>query len=174
MRHIFQAEQWAPHSVKTVFAFFANPENLPRLMPAWQEARIESIDLIAAPAQQLGNPGKTTAAGIGTRMTLSFRPFPLSPIRMKWEAAIVEFQWNDHFCDEQPKGPFAYWRHCHHVSREDRNGIEGTSIVDDLIYELPFGILSEPAHAIFVRRQIAAIFEYRQKRLLKLLEEHSD
>jgi ligand-binding SRPBCC domain-containing protein len=169
MRHIFKAEQWAPHSVRTVFGFFADPANLPRLMPAWQDARIESIKLIAAPAQQLNNSEKTTAAGAGTRMTLSFRPFPLSPLRMKWEAAIVEFQWDDHFCDEQPEGPFAYWRHCHHVSREARDAIEGTRIIDDLIYELPFGFLSEPAHALFVRHQIAAIFRYRQRRLLELL-----
>ncbi len=40
MRHTFQTEQWLPFPVELVFAFFAYPENLPRLMPAWQKARI--------------------------------------------------------------------------------------------------------------------------------------
>ena len=43
MRHPFAAEQWLPYPVELVFAFFANPQNLPRLMPAWQKARIEEI-----------------------------------------------------------------------------------------------------------------------------------
>jgi len=102
-------------------------------------------------------------------MTIVFRPFPLSPILTKWNASVVEFEWNDHFCDEQPEGPFAYWRHCHRVSEEARDNIDGTVVIDDLIYELPFGIFSEPAHTLCVRRQIEGIFRYRQRRLLELL-----
>ncbi len=102
-------------------------------------------------------------------MTISFRPLPLSPIRMKWDALIAEFEWNRHFCDEQIKGPFAYWRHCHRVSEEKRNGKEGTLVVDDLTYELPFGVLAEPIHSLFVRGQIEEIFAHRQRCLLELL-----
>ena len=102
-------------------------------------------------------------------MTITFLPFPFSPFRLTWEASIVEFEWNDHFCDEQPKGPFAYWRHCHRVSEEVRGAIDGTLVVDELTYELPLGILAEPAHFLFVRNQIQGIFAYRKKRLLQLL-----
>jgi len=104
-------------------------------------------------------------------MTIVFRPFPLSPILMRWQASIVEFEWNDHFCDEQPQGPFAYWRHCHRVSEEVRDKIDGTVVVDDLIYSMScrLGVLSEPAHALCVRRQIEGIIRYRQRRLLELL-----
>jgi ligand-binding SRPBCC domain-containing protein len=107
-------------------------------------------------------------------MTISFRALPLLPFRMNWQAAIVEFGWNHHFCDEQPKGPFAYWRHCHKVSEEIRAPepgtlVPGTLVVDDLAYELPFGILAERAHTLFARRQIETIFKYRQQQLLKLL-----
>ena len=102
-------------------------------------------------------------------MTISFRALPFLPLRMNWEASIVDFEWNHHFCDEQPKGPFAYWRHCHQVAAEARAGEAGALVVDDLVYELPLGILSEPAHALFVRRQVEDIFKYRQQQLLKLL-----
>ena len=37
MHHTFTSEQWLPYPVEPVFAFFANPENLPRLMPKWQK-----------------------------------------------------------------------------------------------------------------------------------------
>jgi ligand-binding SRPBCC domain-containing protein len=169
MRHAFKTEQWVPYPIEKVFSFFANPENLPRLMPAWQQARIEVANFVAPPPSPSPLQTNTTAAGTGTTMTISFRALPFLPLRLNWEALIVEFGWNDHFCDEQPKGPFAYWRHCHHVSERIRAGEPGTLVVDDLTYELPFGILAEPAHALFARRQIETIFKYRQQELLKLL-----
>jgi ligand-binding SRPBCC domain-containing protein len=169
VRHSFKTEQWVPYPVEKVFSFFADPENLPRLMPGWQQARIERSNLVTPPPSPSPLQATTIAAGAGTTMTISFRALPFLPLRMNWEAVIVEFGWNDHFCDEQPKGPFAYWRHCHRVSAENRAVEAGTLVIDDLMYELPFGILAEPAHAIFARRQIEGIFKYRQQQLLKLL-----
>ncbi len=170
MRHTFRATQWVLYPPDAVFSFFADPGNLPPLMPAWQRARVDDSSIVAPPVHNPSlTPNGRIAAGVGSSLTISFRPFPFSPTRMTWKAAIVEFVWNDHFCDEQPQGPFAYWRHCHHVSEEMQAGLSGARIVDDLVYELPFGRLSEPAHALFVRRQIESIFAYRQQRLLELL-----
>jgi ligand-binding SRPBCC domain-containing protein len=168
MRHNFQAMQWVPYPIEKVFAFFANPENLPRLMPSWQKARIESAKFITPP-NSAEHDCRSPAAGKGSTMMISFLPFPFSPFRLTWEALIVEFEWNIHFCDEQPRGPFVYWRHCHRVSEEDRSGVSGTLITDDLVYEIPLGIFAEPAHFFFVRKQIEGIFAYRQKRLMELL-----
>ena len=175
MRHSYQTAQWVPQPIARVFAFFADPANLPRLMPAWQRAKVDKQTLIAPPANtppdKIQSPMNSTrlAAGAGSEIRILFRPFPFSPILMRWDARIVEFEWNNHFCDEQAAGPFAYWRHCHRVSEETREGIPGTQILDDLIYELPLGIFSEPAHSLIVRRQIKGIFRYRQQRLLELL-----
>jgi ligand-binding SRPBCC domain-containing protein len=170
MRHSFQTAQWAPHPIAKVFAFFADPGNLPRLMPAWQRAEVEKQTLVAPPpGADQDSPLLRPVAGAGSAISIRFRPFPLSPILMRWDARIVEFEWDDHFCDEQAQGPFAYWRHCHRVSEEMRDSIQGTRILDDLAYELPCGVLAEPAHALIVRRQIKAIFRHRQQRLLELL-----
>jgi ligand-binding SRPBCC domain-containing protein len=169
VRHTFQTAQWVPYPIERVFAFFANPENLPRLMPEWQRARIESSHLTAPVPPAPDSKPAGLAAGAGSRMTISFQALPFLPIRMRWEAEIVEFEWDRHFCDEQPKGPFAYWRHCHWVSNERRDFSIGTKVLDHLVYELPLGILSEPANFLFVRRQIREIFAYRQRRLLELL-----
>ena len=154
-----------------VFAFFANPENLPRLMPAWQKARIEEAMFVAPPPSQQGAgrrfPG--VAAGQGTKMTISFKPFPFSPVRLPWDAEITEFAWNDHFCDVQHRGPFAYWKHCHRLERQQNDEREGTLLRDQVEYDLPFGPIGDIANALFVRRQMAATFAYRQKRTAELL-----
>jgi ligand-binding SRPBCC domain-containing protein len=167
MRHTFHTEQWVPYPITTVFAFFADPANLPRLMPSWQRARIEQAHIVPPP-YSMAEPDQAVA-GAGSVMSIVFRPFPLSPILMRWKASIVEFEWNRRFCDEQPEGPFAYWRHCHHVSEESRDGLRGTLVEDDLVYELPLGLISEPIHTLIVRRQIETIFRHRQQRLLELL-----
>jgi ligand-binding SRPBCC domain-containing protein len=169
MRHSFQTSQWVPFPVTTVFAFFVNPANLPRLMPEWQKSYIEKMTIIVPPRHAAESQSTGLIAGSGSTITIRFRPFPLSPILMRWDATIVDFQWDDHFCDEQTDGPFAYWRHCHRVAEETRKGLAGTTITDELVYELPLGILAEPAHALLVKRQIEAIFRHRQQQLLKLL-----
>jgi ligand-binding SRPBCC domain-containing protein len=180
MRHYFQAEQWLPYPVDTVFNFFANPENLPRLMPAWQKARIDSVAIVIPPPRHrdrlLGVRSETTqAAGIGTRMKISFRAMPFLPIRFPWDAEITDFSWDDHFCDIQlPRGPFAYWRHCHRLTGISRAGSYGTLVRDQLEYELPLGFLGDLANVIFVRRQVQAIFAYRHGRTAELVTGNSD
>jgi ligand-binding SRPBCC domain-containing protein len=116
MRYTYHSEQWFPHPLGQVFAFFSNPENLPRLMPPAQRACIAKAVFVPPPpiSEPTAFPSrKTTIAGAGTRLTLSFRPLPYSPIRISWETEISEFIWNDHFCDRLLHGPFAYWHHCH-------------------------------------------------------------
>ena len=175
MRFQYHSEQWLPFSVELVFAFFANPENLPRLMPTWQKARIEEASFAAPPPRPASTPRfPGIAAGSGTKMTISFRPVPLSPLRVPWDAEISDFVWNDHFCDIQTRGPFAYWHHCHRVAplaSSNASGVtvEGTLLQDEVTYELPFGALGVVAQKLFVPRQMAYIFNYRKKRTAELL-----
>jgi ligand-binding SRPBCC domain-containing protein len=172
LRDKFSTEQWIAAPVEQVFAFFADPENLPRLMPRWQRAHIQQARLVPPPQQaECADTPRGLAAGEGSEMTIRFRPFPLSPIQLSWRARIAEFTWNDHFCDEQLSGPFAYWLHCHHVSPEVRNGARGTLVQDHVEYELPFGFLGEAGNRVFGRRQIASIFRYRQTTLKKIFDE---
>ena len=164
----FRTEQRLPYPVEQVFAFFADPQNLPRLMPAWQRALIESAALIPPPPHPF--PGsERIQAGSGSRMTLTVCPFPFSPIRLRWEALIEDFRWLEGFCDVQTRGPFAYWRHCHTVSAADN----GTLLTDSVEYELPLGALGMFANWVVVRHQLAATFRFRQKRTLELLAKPS-
>ena len=68
------------------------------------------------PRRAMGRmPGTGLQQAEATRLTLSFRPTPLAPIRVSWVALIEDFHWNERFCDRQLEGPFRYWRHCHRV-----------------------------------------------------------
>jgi ligand-binding SRPBCC domain-containing protein len=167
MRHTYHSEQWLPYSVDLVFTFFSNPENLPRLMPPWQKARIEEAAL-TAPELRVGSRIKGTVAGPGSRITLSFKPFPYAPLRVSWVAEITEFVWNDHFCDHQLRGPFTYWHHCHSLRSETRTHISGTLLRDEVGYELPLGKLGELANPL-VTGQLRNTFAYRHKRTDELL-----
>jgi ligand-binding SRPBCC domain-containing protein len=151
MRHTFHTEQWVPYPRDRVFAFFADPANLPPLMPAWQRARVEKAPDVAAE---------------GSLITLSFRPVPFFPLRLQWDALITEFRWNDFFCDEQRRGPFKYFHHCHRI-REERSG---TVVSDDVEYQLPFDVLGEVANSVMMKRQIRSLFRHRQKMLPILLQ----
>lgn len=168
MRHTFRSEQWLPFPVPVVFAFFANPKNLPPLMPAWQQARIDELHLIAPPAPPPGSPVKL-GTGVGTTMVLSFRAVPLLPLRLRWHALIPEFTWNDHFCDLQTAGPFRYWRHCHSVRAETHEGREGSVVCDQVEYELPGGRLGDLANLFGGRLQMRYIFGYRHRKTSELL-----
>ncbi|HTJ29364.1 MAG TPA: SRPBCC family protein [Acidobacteriaceae bacterium] len=186
----FTTSQWVPYPVELVFAFFANPSNLPHLTPKWRQARVESMRLLPAPARPVAEDPtlrfQSPAAGVGTEVMLSMRLISGLPFRTSWLARIAEFAWNDHFEDEQLKGPFAAWRHTHRIVREEQRGeqgetgetdearlderrIDGTRITDELAYQMPLGPLGSMAHELFVRRQIEESFAFRQQRLLKIL-----
>jgi ligand-binding SRPBCC domain-containing protein len=170
MRFQYETEQWLPYPLELVFAFFANPENLPRLMPNWQKARIEEATFRPPPPRPEGAPRYPgIVAGSGTRLTLSFRPFPYSPLRVPWEAEIEDFRWNEGLADTQVRGPFRYWRQQHLLTPVEREEIAGTIIADKIDYELPLpDALAAPANKL-VQVQIASIFRHRQKRTLELL-----
>ena len=169
MQSRFRVEHWVPFPPEVVFAFFANPANLPALMPPWQKARVEEVILVAPPLLP-DDPPRPFAAGAGSRMTITFCPVPLLPLRLPWDAVITDFEWNRTFCDEQrPRGPFHYWRHRHTITPEAKGATAGTRVADDLEYELPLGLLGDIANKILVARQIRGIFAYRQGRLLELL-----
>jgi ligand-binding SRPBCC domain-containing protein len=167
MRHTYHSEQWLPYPIDLVFAFFSNPENLPRLMPLWQKARIEEAAL-TTPQLQAGSHLEGSVAGPGSRIILSFKPFPYAPMRIRWEAEITEFVWNNHFCDHQLRGPFAYWHHCHSLRSETHTNTSGTLLRDEVEYELPLGKIGDLANPL-VTGQLRSTFAYRHKRTDELL-----
>ena len=161
-------EQWVPFPLERVFAFFSNPENLPRIMPASSGTKLIALNRMPAPAPPPGSAGDK-AAGVGSTIATSFRVFPFLPLRAQWIARITEFEWNHHFADVQDRGPFQSWHHRHEFRAEARAGVVGTLVRDVIDYEVGFGFLGAMANALFVRRQMQSTFAQRQQTLPKLL-----
>ena len=168
MKHRLEFEQWVPFPLERVFAFFANPENLPRIMPSASATRLIALKRVPAPEAPAG-VSIEKAAGVGSTITTSFSVFPLLPLRRRWIARITEFEWNRYFADVQDEGPFRNWNHRHEFESAERDGVGGTLVRDVIEYEIGFGLAGTLADALFVRRQMENTFAQRQQILPQLL-----
>jgi ligand-binding SRPBCC domain-containing protein len=167
-----QFEQWVPAPLEQVFLFFANPGNLPRIMPPATGTEVVRVHLVPPPGtldERATVTDRPPLAGAGTELVTSFRVLPFLPFRAQWIALITQFEWNHHFADIQKRGPFKRFQHRHEFEAETRNGVEGTRVHDVIAYDIGFGMLGALAQRLIVARQIRKIFEYRQKALAGLL-----
>jgi ligand-binding SRPBCC domain-containing protein len=102
----------------------------------------------------------------GIRFTLLLRQPPI-PFPMRWEVVYTEYDPPLRFVDEQVKGPFAWWRHEHRFEPRP----DGRTCLRDVVeYTPPFGILGKIADALFIRRQLTAMFAYRHRVTKQTLE----
>jgi ligand-binding SRPBCC domain-containing protein len=169
MTYRIQFEQWVPIGIETVFLFFANPNNLPRIMPPDSGTKLAALRLAHPPDSTAPVPNLDSLAGVGSEIVTSFRPFTFLPFRAEWIALITEFEWNHHFADIQKKGPFRQFQHRHEFTAETRNGASGTTIRDMIEYDPGFSVLGDLAQKLFIAPSLRQTFEYRQRMLLKIL-----
>ena len=170
MNYHVEFEQWTPVAIEKAFLFFANPANLPRIMPP--ETGTKLLDLRLAtppPAPDKRAPGsdRKHLAGAGSEIVTSFRLFRFLPLRAEWIALITEFEWNHHFADVQKKGPFKRFRHRHEFRPEVQNGVAGTMVRDVVEYDPGFGFLGGLAQRLFIAHHLQRTFAYRQRAFQK-------
>lgn len=149
---VFQAQQFLPVPVETVFLFFADPHNLLRITPPAMKPRLERLELVSP----TGAPPNSSLAGAGSLIVLSAQPLPL-PFRRTWVARILEFEWNRYFLDVQEQGPFRRWRHRHSFAAGREGGRDGAWLRDHVEFETGWG----RAVDAFACRRLAAMFGYR-------------
>ena len=140
-------EQWVPQPIEDAFTFFSRPENLQAITPAWLDFRIVGTD-------------RELRIGACIKYRLRWRGLPLS-----WTTEISDWQPPHSFIDTQISGPYSLWRHEHRLVSEN----SGTLIRDKVSYTLPFGMLGRLTHCLVVRKDIEAIFDFREHRLTELL-----
>lgn len=144
--HVLEREQLVPRPRAEVFAFFADAHNLERITPATLRFRI-----LTPPPIAMG-PGTL----IDYRLSLLGVPF-------RWRTRIDVYRPGERFVDVQLVGPYRRWVHLH--TFEDAAG--GTLVRDRVEYQLPLGPLGELARALFVRRQLEAIFDHRREAIAR-------
>jgi ligand-binding SRPBCC domain-containing protein len=101
----------------------------------------------------------------GQEIWVSGKIFKKIRRRMKWHSKITSLKANE-YIDEMLSGPFKKWRHLHRFGT-----IEGkqTEIIDEVDFELPYGILGKVFEG-YAYKQLQNIFEYRKKATVKALE----
>jgi ligand-binding SRPBCC domain-containing protein len=144
--HRLARSSWIARPIAEVFAFFSDASNLEAITPPFLRFRI----ITPAPIEMRE----------GTRIDYALSLWGL-PVR--WRTLITCFEPNRRFVDEQEAGPYAYWHHLHEFVAEG----EGTRMTDELTYRLPFGTLGALAHPLWVERQLAAIFDYREQAIAR-------
>lgn len=169
MSQHFEAEQWIAAPLSQVFAFFADPHNLPRLMPPRQGAELVKLNLV--PPRFLAGeapPGAGRMAGIGSEIVIKFLALPPIPMHERWTGLITDFSLDRSFRDIQKQGPFRRWEHIHSFEAASSDGREGTLIRDSVDYEVGFGIIGGMIERLFFQRQLRGMFAYRRQALAKI------
>jgi ligand-binding SRPBCC domain-containing protein len=145
--HVLEREQRIAAGRSEVFAFFADAFNLEALTPPWLGFEV----LTKRPIEM------RAGALIGYRMQLHRVP-------VRWLTRIERWEPETAFVDRQLRGPYRLWHHVHTFS----DCVEGTSMRDRVSYALPLGVLGAAAHAAFVRRDLARIFDYRRESVARV------
>jgi uncharacterized protein len=144
---VFHAEQFVPRPLAEVFDFFSKAENLQELTPAFLHFRILSVDPV--PVRK----------GTLIKYSLRWRIFPI-----RWTTEIIEWEPPYRFVDVQLKGPYKLWHHEHRFVAEGN----GTRIIDEVQYALPFGVFGSIAHSLKVKKDVETIFAYRTEVVKRL------
>lgn len=138
--------QRMPVSLAQAWDFFSSPANLQTITPPYMGFTIIS--------QHHGDkmyPGQI----------IEYKVTPVLGIPLYWMTEITHVQEERFFVDEQRFGPYSLWHHQHHFKAIE-GGVEMTDIVH---YKLPLWWLGDLANTLFVKKQLAGIFEYRKKKV---------
>jgi len=145
--YVLDREQVVPRTLDEVFSFFADPGNLEALTPRFLHFRILTP--------------RSTRMETGSVFEYRLRLFG---VPLGWKSRIDAYDPPRSFTDVQLEGPYASWVHVH----EFRPVPGGVLVRDTVRYALGRGPLGSLAHALFVRRSLARIFDYRAKKLSEL------
>ncbi len=145
--HVLEAEQWIPRPVGEVFSFFAQAENLEKLTPAFLGFHV--VDMST----------KDLEEGTKIRYRLNIHGIPVG-----WTTEIMEWVPGVRFVDNQLKGPYAVWHHTHTFQAKDG----GTLMRDRVLFQLPLGILGDFVAGWLVKRDVRAIFTFRNATIARL------
>jgi ligand-binding SRPBCC domain-containing protein len=126
----------------TVFAFFAQPENLARITPAWLDFSI----LTPSPISM--------KEGALIDYQIKLGPFPT-----RWRTLITAYEPGVSFVDEQLSGPYSFWHHTHRFEVTAK----GTLLTDEVRYLPPLGIMGRIAHGLAIKNQLLGIFRHRHQ-----------
>ncbi len=141
--------QVLPGTPEAVFPFFADARNLEAITPPL--LRFEVV-----------TPGEIPMR-VGT--LIQYR-LTLRGLSLNWLTSIQDWEPGRRFVDQQVRGPYALWHHTHEFAP---HGERETLMTDTVRYAIGFGPFGELAARAFVHRDVAKIFDFRQRAILDRL-----
>lgn len=147
--HSIKTVQKIPISLKEAWEFFSNPANLQVITPDKMGFKVISK-----------HHGDIMYAG----QIIEYSLKPVLGIPFYWMTEITQIKDQEYFIDEQRFGPYKLWHHQHHFKAVE-GGVEMTDIVH---YKNPMWFLGRLANALFVKKQLQGIFDYRFKKVEEL------
>jgi len=149
MKHRLIREQQLNCDRATAWKFFSSANNLSEITP-------KDMNFVVLTAMENDE--------IYEGMLIDYYVSPLFGIKMKWQTEIIKVDFQRSFIDFQKKGPYKLWHHHHEFIPNEK----GVLMKDTVDYELPLGFLGEIAHAVFVKKKLEYIFDYRYVVLEKM------
>lgn len=139
-------------SAAELYNWHARPGALERLIPPWEDTWV------------LERNREGIRAGTRARLRVHFGPIPLS-----WHALHLTDEPGKSFCDEQSRGPFAFWRHQHLFTDSG----DGGSILEDRIeYRMRLHALMPPVMKKHLWKRLENTFACRHATLAADLAVH--
>lgn len=138
-----------PVSLAVAWNFFSKPENLKKVLP--QNIQFNITSPLDSPVIYQGQ-------------IIEYDVKSMFGIHFKWVSEITEVETNQFFVDEQKAGLFSVWKHQHYFI-EIPGGVEMTDILQ---YRFRFGFLGAILHALFVRKRIEQMFNFRAGKLMAI------
>jgi ligand-binding SRPBCC domain-containing protein len=130
-------------SIGDVWDFISSPANLKEITPPYMGFVV------------------TSNTGLGKMypgMIITYKVSPMFNIKMNWMTEITHVKDFEYFVDEQRIGPYSMWHHQHKIEPIDG----GVLMTDIITYQPPMGFLGAIANALFIKRQLQEIFDYRK------------
>jgi ligand-binding SRPBCC domain-containing protein len=147
--YILEREQIIPLSRTQTFAFFGDALNLEAITPPFLHFRV----LTQPPIE------------MQTGTLLEYR-LSLFGISFHWQTLIEAWSPEASFVDTQLAGPYKLWHHTHTF---EEIAPDKTLMRDRVLYRLPYNIFGRLAHALWVKRTLNNIFDYRRDMTARLL-----
>ena len=144
-------EQAIPAPLENVWAYFADPKNLNAITPPDM-----NFEIMAGGDEPMYEG-----------QIIEYRVEFVRGLRSLWLTEIAHVRDGEYFVDEQRVGPYRFWYHEHRFEPAHA----GVKMIDHVTYAAPFGFLGDLVNAMWIRKRLESIFDFRAKRIAELFGE---
>ncbi|GAC1398036.1 MAG: SRPBCC family protein [Pyrinomonadaceae bacterium] len=153
MIHRLHQEQFIYADIETIWDYFSTPHNLNEITPP--DLGFEIVNVA---------PGKMFQGQL-----IEYRVSFVKGIWTRWLTEIRHVREGEYFVDEQRIGPYKLWYHEHTFSPEPG----GVRMLDTVTYAIGYEPLGTILNALWIKRKLNWIFDYRKKGIEQLFNHHT-